>query len=61
MQRTSVTVEPFDWGTCWADGYVEMDAGIIRFKSENVLQVSYGKDTPDARARKRRVRLFKLD
>ena len=53
--------EPYDWGTCWADGYVEMDAGIIRFKAENVLEVSYGDDRPPARAKKRRVRTFTLD
>ncbi len=52
--------EPFEWGTCWGDGYVEMDPGIIQFKSENVLQVSYGDDSPDGRAKIRRVRRFKL-
>jgi len=52
--------EPFEWGTCWGDGYVEMDTGIIRFKSEDVLEVSYGDDSPHARAKKRRVQRFKL-
>ena len=52
--------QPFKWGTCWAEGYVEMDKGIIRFKSENILEVSYGTDRYDARAKKRRFRLFKL-
>jgi len=52
--------EPFEWGTCWADGYVEMDAGIIRFKSGDVLEVSYGNDSPHRRGEKRRVQRFKL-
>lgn len=52
--------EPFAWGTCWGDGYVEMDPGIMRFRSEDVLEVSYGNDGPDGRAKKRRVRRFKL-
>jgi hypothetical protein len=52
--------EPFKWGTCWGDGYVEMDTGILRFKSEDVLEVSYGKDRSSARAKIRRVRRFKL-
>ena len=52
--------EPFEWGTCWGDGYVEMDPGIICFKSEDVLEVSYGDDSPSARAKIRRVRRFKL-
>jgi len=52
--------EPFKWGTCWGDGYVEMDRGIIRFKSEDVLEVSYGDDRPHGRAKKRRVMRFNL-
>jgi hypothetical protein len=52
--------EPFRWGTCWGDGYVEMDAGIVRFKSEHVLEVSYGDDSPHGRAKKRRVKRFTL-
>ena len=52
--------EPFEWGTCWADRYIEMDPAIIRFMSEDVLEVSYGDDLPLARARKRWVRIFKL-
>jgi hypothetical protein len=53
--------EPFEWGTGWADGYVEIETNILHFKSENVLQVSYGKDTPHARAKKRQIRTFKID
>lgn len=53
--------EPFEWGTGWADGYLEMEKNILHFKSENILQVSYGKDTPHARAKKRQIRTFKLD
>lgn len=52
--------QPYMWGTCWGDGYVEMDTGIIRFKSEDVLEVSYGDDKPLARAKKRWIRRFKL-
>lgn len=52
--------EPFEWGTCWGDRYVEMDAGIISFKSEDVLDVSYGDDSARARAKKRRIRRFKF-
>jgi hypothetical protein len=50
--------EPFEWGTGWADAYVEMETNILYFKSENILQVSYGKDTAHARAKKRQIRLF---
>jgi hypothetical protein len=60
LARDICNGEPFEWGTCWGDGYVEMDTGIIRFKSEDVLEVSYGDDSPRARAKKRRVRRFKL-
>lgn len=52
--------EPFEWGTCWGDRYVETETGIIRFKPDDVLEVSYGHDSPNARAKKRRVRQFKL-
>jgi hypothetical protein len=54
------STEPFEWGTGWADTYVEMEADILSFKSENVLQVSYGKDTPYTRAKKRQIQRFKL-
>jgi hypothetical protein len=37
-----------------------MDEGIIRFKSEMELEVSYGKDGPTQRAKKRRVQRYKL-
>ncbi len=55
-----VSEEPFEWGAGWADGYVEIEKNILYFKSENVLQVSYGKDTSKARAKKRQLRTFKL-
>ncbi len=61
LARDTCKGEPFKWGTCWGDGYVEMDSGIVRFKSENVLEVGYGDDSPDGRAKIRRVRRFKLD
>ncbi len=52
--------EPFEWGTCWADRYIEMDAGILRFASNNELEVSYGKDKPAKRALKRWTRRYLL-
>ncbi len=60
LARDTCTGEPFEWGTCWGDGYVEMDTGIIRFKSEDVLEVGYGDDSPHGRAKKRQVKRFKL-
>lgn len=53
--------EAFEWGTGWADTYLEIETNILHFKSENILQVSYGKDTPKARAKKRQIRIFKLN
>lgn len=47
-------------GAGWADGYLTIEADILQFKTEQLLQVSYGKDTPQARAQKRRIRFFKL-
>jgi len=52
--------EPFEWGSCWADSYREMDAGIIRFRSETELEISYGKDGPTRRAKNRRVERYRL-
>jgi hypothetical protein len=52
--------EAFEWGTGWADGYVEIEPNILSFKSEHRLQVSYGKDTSHHRAKKRRLRIFDL-
>ena len=53
--------EPFEWGSCWAERYLDMDDGIFRFTSETELEVSYGKDGPLSRATKRRIRKFRLD
>ena len=52
--------EPFDWGGCFGDAYQDMEPGIIRFVSEDVLEVSYGADTRKSRAKKRKLRRFKL-
>lgn len=52
--------EPFEWGTGWADSYLTLDANIVSFKSENILQVRYGKDTPHKRAKKRKTTTYKL-
>jgi hypothetical protein len=53
--------KPFEWGGCWADRYLELDSGIIVFKSETELEVKYGKDGPSARSKKRRINRFRLD
>jgi hypothetical protein len=53
--------EPFQWGTGWADGYVELEATVFQFKSENVLQISYGKDSHNVRAKNRKVRIFRMN
>jgi hypothetical protein len=53
--------EPFEWGGCWADGYLEMDSSILRFRSDTELEVRYGKDGSSARAKKRRISRFRLD
>jgi hypothetical protein len=52
--------EPFGWGSCWADDYVELEPNILEFEGETRLLVSYGADTPIARARKRRVKWIAL-
>ena len=53
--------EAFAWGTGWADGFVEIEKNVLRFKSETVLQVSYGKDTFQTRAKKRHIRIISLN
>jgi hypothetical protein len=53
--------ERFVWGSCWADGLVEFDPGIVWFASDNDLVVSYGRDAARGRAKKRTVRHFHLD
>ena len=50
--------EPFVWGTGWADGFVEIEKNVLSFKSETVLQVSYGKDTSQTRAKKRHIHII---
>jgi hypothetical protein len=52
--------EAFAWGSCWGESYVELDKDIIRFKAEDILEVSYGLDSFHARAKKRHVKRFKL-
>jgi hypothetical protein len=52
--------EPFGWGSCWADGYVTLEPDILHFESEDVLVVSFGKDTGRHRAKQRTVRRFHL-
>ena len=52
--------QAFEWGGCGADGYVKMDEGILHFASDHELEVSYGKDKPTKRAKKRWVMRYKL-
>jgi hypothetical protein len=52
--------ERFGWGSCWADGYVELEKAVMHFEGEDVLVVSYGKDTGRRRATERSVRRFRL-
>jgi hypothetical protein len=53
--------ERFAWGSCWADGLTELDAGIVWFASDRELDVSYGHDTARVRAKRRTLRRFTLD
>jgi len=52
--------EPFGWGSCWSDAYATLEPKIVHFESEDVLVVSYGKDTGRHRAKQRTVRRFRL-
>jgi len=52
--------EAFGWGSCWSDAYITLEPQILRFQSEDVLVVSYGKDTGHHRAKQRTVRRFRL-
>jgi hypothetical protein len=52
--------ERFGWGSCWADGYVTLEPNILRFENEDILVVSYGKDTGHHRAKQRTVRRYRL-
>lgn len=52
--------DSFDWGSCWVGGFVEIEPRVLRFEGESRLVVSYGKDGPRGRARKRTVRKYRL-
>jgi hypothetical protein len=52
--------ERFGWGSCWSDGYVTLEPSILHFEREDILVVSYGKDTGHHRGRQRTVRRFRL-
>jgi hypothetical protein len=52
--------ERFQWGTCWADGYVPIEPRVLRFDGETTLVATYGRDTHRARAKNRRVQKFAL-
>jgi hypothetical protein len=52
--------EPFGWGSCWSDAHVTLEPKILRFEGEDVLVVSYGKDTSRHRAKQRTVRRLRL-
>lgn len=50
----------WEWGNFCADGYTEMDEGIITFPAEDVLLISYGRDTYKKRAAKRSYKKINL-
>lgn len=50
----------WQWGSFCADGYTEMDEGIITFPSEDVMLISYGRDTYKKRAVKRSYKKINL-
>ena len=52
--------DPFQWGTCWADGYTAIEPRVLHFDGETTLVATYGPDTHKARAKNRRARRFKL-
>lgn len=52
--------EVWQWGSSYADGFTPMDDGIIVFEKNDKLLVSFGKDTPQKRAAKRKNITYKL-
>ncbi|MCL5992502.1 MAG: hypothetical protein M1419_10455 [Bacteroidetes bacterium] len=52
--------ESWQWGCAYADGFTEMDNGIIVFEKNDKLRVSIGKDSPLRRAVKRKNVVYKL-
>lgn len=52
--------EPFEWGTCWADGYEPLEPAVLHFDGDDTLCVSRGRDTHKRRAKKRVVQRVKL-
>ena len=52
--------ETWQWGNSYADGFTEMDDGIIVFENNDRLRVSFGKDSPLRRAVKRKNVVYKL-
>jgi hypothetical protein len=58
--RTICGDEPFGWGGCWADGLVQLEPSVLRFLTEEVLQVTTGRDGPGGRAPDRAVRRYEL-
>jgi hypothetical protein len=58
--RATCGDQALEWGSCWADGLVELEPGVLRYVSERLLEASYGKDGPAGRARARTVRRFTL-
>ena len=52
--------EFFGWGTPPADGYVDLDPGILVFADERTLVATYGRDRCAGRAAKRREQRWDL-
>lgn len=45
----------WNWMASFRDGYMELDPGIVEFEDNSSLRVSYGADTPYARAKERQI------
>ncbi|MBI5325549.1 MAG: hypothetical protein HZB41_09830 [Ignavibacteriae bacterium] len=52
--------ESWQWGNSYADGFTEMDDGIIVYEKNDKIRVSFGKDNPLRRALKRKSVVYNL-
>ncbi|MEO6952608.1 MAG: hypothetical protein ABI321_12410 [Polyangia bacterium] len=48
------------WGVEGEEGFMDLEPDVLRFDDDDVLRVSYGKDTSRARSKQRVVRTFRL-